>query len=375
MRRISTRPGPVAATASPHASPWRPYGVVALAAMMMLPVACTSAGSALTATTGPHIGPTVETPTTAASTNPDRSVVSTQGSSACPLATITVTTSLELADALRSAHAGDHIALADGRFVGHFVATTRATEQQPITLCGGPAAVLDGGGIAAGYVLHLDGVSDWRLTGFTVRNGQKGVMVDHSTRVHITGLTVEDIGDEAIHLRADTTDTTVKHNTIRRTGQRKPQFGEGIYVGTARSNWTKITRGQPDHSDRNQLIANTITDTTAESIDIKEGTTGGLISANTFNGTGLTKADSWVDVKGNNWLIEDNAGHNSPLDGFQTHQIIDGAGAGNTFRRNTAYLNGSGYAFHFAPPNDNVLTCDNRVIGTAQLSKNPCTNH
>src|SRR5699024_11419784 len=47
-------------------------------------------------------------------------------------------------------------------------------------------------------------------------------------------------------------------------------------------------------------------------------------------------ADSWVDVKGNDWLIEGNTGTASPVDGFQTHEILDGWGTGNVFRGNTA---------------------------------------
>ena len=42
-------------------------------------------------------------------------------------------------------------------------------------------------------------------------------------------------------------------------------------------NWESVTGGQPDNSDRNIIRNNTITDTTSESIDIKEGTTGGAL--------------------------------------------------------------------------------------------------
>ena len=37
----------------------------------------------------------------------------------------------------------------------------------------------------------------------------------------------------------------------------------------------------------------------------------------------LSGADSWVDVKGNGYLIVDNLGPHSPQDGFQTHVIDD----------------------------------------------------
>jgi len=44
-------------------------------------------------------------------------------------------------------------------------------------------------------------------------------------------------------------------------------------------------------------------------MDIKEGTTGGPISGNTF-GAGMSGswADSWIDLKGNGWVIQNNHG-------------------------------------------------------------------
>ena len=77
---------------------------------------------------------------------------------------------------------------------------------------------------------------------------------------------------------------------------------------------------QPDRSDRNVVKGNKIGQTTAEAVDIKEGTTGGVVEDNTFDGSALSGADSRVDVKGNNWLIKENTGTNSTQDGFQTHR-------------------------------------------------------
>ena len=75
----------------------------------------------------------------------------------------------------------------------------------------------------------------------------------------------------------------------------------------------------PDRSDRNVLEGNDIAETTAESVDIKEGTTGGTVRGNTFSGVGMSAADAWVDVKGNEWQIVGNVGADAPEDGFQTH--------------------------------------------------------
>lgn len=55
------------------------------------------------------------------------------------------------------------------------------------------------------------------LQGFTVRNGQKGVMADEVTDSVIRGLTVTDTGDETIHLRKFSTDNLVLGNTMNKS--------------------------------------------------------------------------------------------------------------------------------------------------------------
>ena len=291
----------------------------------------------------------------------------------CPAASRTVRTADDLTAALAEVRAGSTIRLADGVYVGKFVATTSGTASKPIFLCGGAGAVLDGDGVNGGYVMHLDHVNYWRLVGFTVRNGQKGVVADTTQHSVVQGLTVTDVGDEGIHLRDFSADNLVVGNTVRHTGIRRAKFGEGIYVGTAKSNWCTYSDCKPDNSDHNVVEGNTISETTAESVDIKEGTTGGQLLGNRFDGSSLTGADSWVDVKGNGWLIAGNIGHTSPQDGFQTHEVVKGWGTGNTFRANQATVNGPGYGFHLAPVVGNRVSCDNRETGAADgLSNTSC---
>ncbi|MEU9347306.1 right-handed parallel beta-helix repeat-containing protein [Streptomyces sp. NPDC048278] len=286
----------------------------------------------------------------------------------CPAATVTVSDAKSLKDALDQARPGDVIRMADGVYSDRFTADTPGTADRPIFLCGGPGAVIDAGGVDGGYAFHLDGASHWRLIGFTVRNGQKGVMADQTQGSVIQGLTVENIGDEGIHLRDFSSGNVVENNTVRATGKRKEQFGEGIYVGSAESNWCTVTDCKPDKSDDNVIRGNHVSDTTAESVDIKEGTTGGSLLGNTFDGAALSGGhnDSWVDVKGNDWLIKGNVGSHSREDGFQTHQILDGWGTGNVFQGNTAQVDGPGYGFHFAPVENNKVTCDNKVTDAAK---------
>jgi hypothetical protein len=296
----------------------------------------------------------------------------------CPSgAKATVRTASALRQALVSAVPGSVIVLAPGVYTGHFVASAVGTATAPITLCGPASAILDGGSTHSGYVLHLASASWWRVLGFTVRDGQKGVMTDHAQHNLIAGLTVSDIGDEAIHLRAFSSDNTVQANVVSDTGHEKTKYGEGIYVGSANSNWCSITACKPDASDRNVIAQNTISDTSAENIDIKEGTTGGSIVDNTLSGVGMaaSAATAWINVKGNSWTVSGNHGSHSNKDGFQVHQVYPGWGLDNTFTDNTAAVDGPGYGYYVQSKKlGTTVTCNNVETGAASgLSNLPCS--
>jgi hypothetical protein len=154
-----------------------------------------------------------------------------------------------------------------------------------------------------------------------------------------------------------------------------PKFGEGIYVGSAKSNWCTVTACQPDRSDHNQLLNNRIALTTAESIDLKEGTAFGVVAGNVFDGRGMVEsaADSWVDVKGNDWVVVGNRGQVSPRDGFQVHVVASGWGERNTFRGNTSELSvATGTGIMLAGADTNVVSCDNVTTGAGRPFSAPC---
>jgi len=296
----------------------------------------------------------------------------------------------ELTAALNAAKPGDVIGLAAGKYEGTFSLAATGTEQHPVVVTGPKEAVLDAGGITAGYGFHLVDSEYVVLQGFTVTNAQKGVVADRVTASVIDGLTVHGIGDEAIHLRAFSSDNVVQNCVITNTGLRRPEFGEGVYLGTATSNWKNITGGRPDASDRNRVLSNTIgPDVRSEHIDIKEGTTGGEVRGNRFDGHGMNVekfADSWVDVKGNGYRIVDNVGSFVPKskdggDGFQTH-VIDKEqkyGRDNVFARNAIELGeatGYGVKIHKKGDSDsgkggalgNVVCANNTIRGGRELA-------
>jgi hypothetical protein len=307
-------------------------------------------------------------PPAIASSSPVAFPTASPANTSCPEATtraVNVTNSTELEQALASAEPGEQIMLADGIFAGNFVIDRSGTAEQPIALCGSRHAILDGGSTTGGYALHLT-ASYWTLHGFSVTNAQKGIVLDGASFNILEQLAVYQIGDEGVHFRSFSSDNIIQDSEVHDTGLRREKFGEGIYIGSAVSNWGKYSNGSEDRSDRNQVLRNRIWNTTAECIDIKEGSTGGLVEGNIFDGSMLSGADSWVDVKGNAYVIRGNTGTNSPTDGFQTHVINNmDWGRDNRFEANVATVNGTGYGFYIHQPDTatNAVLCDNQVSG------------
>lgn len=285
--------------------------------------------------------------------------------------TVGVATAAALQWSLTNAQPGDLILVADGVYAGRFTVPVSGTEGHRIRLCGAPGAVLDAGSVTSGYGLYLNKASFWDVRGLTVRNAQKGVMLDASSHNVLDRLTVHTIGDEAIHLRKASSDNVVSGSTISDTGLRDYRFGEGVYVGSAKNNWCAYTNCSPDRSDGNSIVGNTILRTTAESVDIKEGTTGGLIEGNSFDGTGMS-ALAWVDIKGNDWTVRGNTGRVSPRDGFLTSIALTGWGIGSTFTANHADVQGPGYGYNVQL--GNTVGCDNTAVNAIKgLTNLVCT--
>jgi parallel beta helix pectate lyase-like protein len=283
-------------------------------------------------------------------------------------AVIDVHDAASLSAALAEAGPGDEIRMAPGSYDGKFTITTDGTADAPITLTGPRDAVIDAGGTSNGRAVQLE-ADHWHLSGFTVTNGQKGIMALGANHTVVDGVKVHHIGDEAIHFRDNSSDNVVRNSEISDTGLYQPGYGEGVYFGQAVSNWPG---GQQDKSDRNKAIGNHFgPDIRAEAIDIKEGTTGGEVRDNTFDGTGMTGenyADSWMDIKGNGYLIVGNRGTTALHDGFQTNVIIDGWGRDNVFANNTADVGGPGYGFSIKKNGDDALgnvVCANNTVTNA----------
>ncbi|WP_209439714.1 discoidin domain-containing protein [Streptomyces flavochromogenes] len=301
---------------------------------------------------------------------------------------VDVSTAGQLQSALANARPGQTIRLAAGEYRGSFVTQQAGTAAAPITLTGPSSAVLvnDGpsgtapscpvptAGWDSGYGLWLYGAPYWQLTGFTVKESKKGVVLDDSPHVTLDGLSVHHVDEEAVHFRRSSADGVIKNSTITHTGLVQAGYGEAVYIGSAGSNWAcHGNQGGVDRSDRVQVLDNRIgPSVAAEHVDIKEGTSDGVIRGNTFDGSGISgsnSADSWVDAKGVGYLIENNTGtFSSPgtfANGYETHNPSTTPsfpnGCGNVWRGNRSDLGGVGaYAIKITSPSK--CTADPNVV-------------
>ena len=283
-------------------------------------------------------------------------------------------------DSSSNLSSGTHtITVAPGTYNEQINMTVNGTASNPIWVCGPRSAVINVGSIQDNHGIQITNSSNLVVAGMTVTNSLKGISVIRSKNVTIADTLVDNIGYEGIHLRAFTIDSTVVGNTIRNTGKRDPFYGEGIYIGTSDNNWCAQTNCKPDQTDRTLVMANNISRTGSQPIEVKEGTSNGTIRNNVIDGANMPRADEWVKVKGNDWTIEGNQGAHSPLHGFAVNGSVTGWGLRNTFIDNSGAVNAGGYAFFIyekgaKESSDTDVSCSNSITRAAEgFSNIPCT--
>jgi hypothetical protein len=283
----------------------------------------------------------------------------------CPAASTTVSTSVQLVEALAAAGPGTVIRLAPGAYTGNFELSASGTASEPVWLCGGRDAVLQTRSITDGTALRVNNAEHVRISGFSVTRALQGVMVKRSNNVVVSDLHVKDVGYEAIHLYAFTTDSAVLYNTIERTGIVDVAYGEGVYIGTSQRRWNEVTGGVPDQSDRIRVVGNTIIQAGAEPIEAKEGTSSGTIAYNTIHGAQPgSRAIAWVLVTGNSWTISENTGSAAVEHGYASMAWSDW-GYNNRFSNNTGTADGPGYGVWVHDKKRGVtVSCDNFIDQT-----------
>ena len=275
------------------------------------------------------------------------------------LRTVNVATKTQLDAALADLKYGDDIVLAAGTYTytADVVITTpprgayTASNPPPPTRIRGPrTAVIQRTGTSSGYALHLDNANFLILDGFTIRGGQKSIIGDECNDCTLMNLDSGLSGMELLHLRNFSNRNIVQNCLIHHSDVDGGDggTGEGCYIGQSESNWGASfsrTNGAPDICNDNQLIGNTIQACLSECFDIKEGTSRTIVRGNICDGSrisGLNSADSYMDIKGNDTLVENNVCTNpssNVLDGLQTHILYAGYGNRTIFKNNSMVVN------------------------------------
>jgi len=305
-----------------------------------------------------------------------------------PLRTVNVSTAPQLQAAIAGALPGDLIQMAAGTYNDKFIFNNlNGTSTNPIVLRGPQSAILQlgagpqsGGTIdyGSGYGLALDTSSYIWFMGFSVQYAPKGIMFDQANNCWLKGLNVSWVEQEGIHLRNYSSSNLLEDCTVHDTGKKSPGFGEAYYVGSAKSNWTATTSrtgGGPDAANDNIIRRCKAYAFTAEGVDIKEGTYRTKVEYCWFDGSLLNNynsADTWIDVKGNNSIIQYNYGQKTFNGAFSEYSPLAGTGLNNIFKGNvgdTRRVDGSSspdVSIHIkiVGGGGNIVYSDNSFVGS-----------
>lgn len=264
---------------------------------------------------------------------------------------IRVTDTEELKAALANARAGDEIVLAGGEYVYSgstpkgrmFTGGADGTEERPIILRSedpDDPAILSGTTVESCYGLTITG-DCWIVQDLKITNASKGIVVDNSNYTKIIGCEVYQIGAEGIHFRDNSSYCLAEACNIHDTGVVSPGYGEGVYVGSAKS-----TQGYGFDCHYNTIRSCKIgPNVAAEHIDVKEYTIGTLIEDCTFDGRGMSgenSSKSFVNVKGNDCILRNCVGYRNDCDkitrAFESNQVVDGWGQNLYVYGNRVYM-------------------------------------
>ncbi len=275
--------------------------------------------------------------------------------------TITCSTADQIHAAFKDAQPGDTINIKAGTYVGdksksgysngYFYLGANGTSDNPIIVqaeSNTNKPILKGTTTSSGYVLYIKG-NYLKVKNLKVETGDKAIMLDQSSNNTIYGIEMYNIGQEAIHVRDGSCKNVLDTLNIHDTGVVAPDYGEGVYIGSDKGKWTTYAK----ECDYNKIKRSTIgPNVAAEHIDIKEGCTGTLVEDNIFNGAGISGAnyaDSFMDVKGNDTVVQRNQGFRQKnsiiVDAFQVHEVVTGWGQNTTFTDNTVNLDDATSAY------------------------------
>ncbi len=141
----------------------------------------------------------------------------------------------------------------------------------------------------ADSAIRVSNSSDIAISGLTAFHSLWGVTIEASDGVVLENSTVYDIGQEAVAARLNSTNVTIRSNSISDTGNREgihepsgfafSSFGEGIYLGTG----GVLADGVLDETSGVEILGNTISFTSAEAIDVKPSVHDVVVRGNTVH--------------------------------------------------------------------------------------------
>jgi len=188
---------------------------------------------------------------------------------------------------------GTEIRLAAGTYVGRqSLSGLRGTAAAPIRIVGaGANTIIDGGNIDKSNTLLLEDSSHIRIESLTITRGIHGTIVTSSDHINFVDVRWHSVGQEALAVQGASSHISVRNCSIRNTGVRGgryERYGEAIYLGSADSSSSV--------SDV-EIIGCSISNTTAEAIDIKPDTQRVLIRGNTITDVDTANSGaivSWI---------------------------------------------------------------------------------
>ena len=274
---------------------------------------------------------------------------------------VNVSTVAELTSATLNAKAGDTIWVAPGKYElptsncknDKFVNETGrdcgliwlgadGTKANPVVLAGSdpknPPEIFSSD-YKHNYGIHVTG-NYVILKKLKIHSFSKGVVFDNSVGALMEDCEVYHTGNEIVHVRDSSQQVTLNRNFIHGSGYEIAKYGEGIYVGTYNTGWASSQQADRDAgfwgTDASQhrysgydwrvndtkITCNIVSGTTAENIDVKEGTVRGFVQGNMFIGDSLdyngevSYDDANIDMKGASWTVTGNYFYNSKKQGL-----------------------------------------------------------
>ncbi len=156
-------------------------------------------------------------------------------------ATIAVADGDNLQAKIDAAAGGDVLVLGAGTYRGFRIDQRRFTEDKPLVIKAAPGAKpLILGSDYRGNLARIGNSSYIVLDGLTLENSNQPIYctsVDHAIFIH---LEVHNTGQEILHVRGASRYVDIRNCKLYDSGHRRPQWSEGIYIGTGQPPYENV---------------------------------------------------------------------------------------------------------------------------------------